>query len=166
MQFFLGALLPRLELGLEVHADMPRPLDDRVPEPRLRVVVGAQRRVHRRAIGQPIRQFVGSSAALVTPMPTWGRATKAASPSNATRPNTIVGDSRSKIAWKNGWTVRSSMSATGSANFARPIALMFAISSGRISGGAIAVPWQRPRASVHSLASASSRPIGWYHTKL
>ena len=35
-------------------------------------------------------------------MPQCGRATKAASPSSATRSNAIRGDSRSKIAWKNG----------------------------------------------------------------
>ena len=33
-----------------------------------------------------------SAAALVTPMPTWGRATKAASPESATRPSPIVGE--------------------------------------------------------------------------
>src|SRR3989442_1534026 len=79
-------------------------------------------------------------ALLLTPAPTCGRATKAASPRSATRPKTMRGGSRSKIGWKNGCAVRAKISAICGASSARALALTAATTSGRISGGAIAVP--------------------------
>ena len=77
----------------------------------------AERQLHALVTLQAAREIVArladasarlaaSSAALVVPAPACGRATKAASPSSATRPNTICGDSRSKIGWKNGCAAR------------------------------------------------------------
>src|SRR4029450_4239761 len=82
-------------------------------------------------------------AAFVTPAATCGRATKAASPSSATRPVTIRGESRSKIGWKNGAGVASVSATYCGARTARTSVLNAAITSGRISGGGIS-PVLRP----------------------
>ena len=84
----------------------------------------------------------------------------------ATRPNTVCGDSRSKIGWKNGCGVRANISAICGATSSRAVALMAAVTSGRISGGGIAVPWQRPLASVQRSTSARSGSTGRYQTML
>ena len=101
----------------------------------------------------------------MVPAPGCGRIRKAASPSSATRPNTIRGVSRSKIGWKNGRGSRSKISATCGATSARVCALIQATTSGRISGGAIEVPWLLPVASVQKSASFSG-VVGRYQTML
>ena len=80
-------------------------------------------------------RHAASSAPLVVPAPGCGRTRKAASPSSATRPNTIRDVSRSKIGWKNGRGSRSKISATCGATSSRACALAQAMTSGRISGG-------------------------------
>src|SRR2546429_621251 len=80
-------------------------------------------------------RLAASSAALVTPAPTWGRATKAASPKSATRPNTVRGDARSKIGWKKGCGVRAKISAPCGGTSARAVALVAAGASGPVTRG-------------------------------
>ena len=106
-----------------------------------------------------------SIAHLVVPAPGCGRARNAASPSSATRPNTICGEMKSKIAWKNGRGSRSKISATCGATSARACALLQAMTSGRSSGGGIEVPWHLPLASVQKSASFSG-VVGRYQTML
>ena len=52
---------------------------------------------HRRCRPAHRRGFRRRSAAFITPVATWGRATKAASPTSATRPKAMRGNLRSKI---------------------------------------------------------------------
>src|SRR5204863_107077 len=61
-------------------------------------------------------RHAASSAPLVTPMPTWGRATKAASPRSATRPIASRGDSTSKTAWKKGCERSTSVATCGASS--------------------------------------------------
>ena len=80
--------------------------------------------------GQPPRRerrprrpgTAASTAALVVPAPGCGRTGKAASPSRATRSNTICGVSMSKIAWKNGRGSFSKIHDTCGATRSRPAA--------------------------------------------
>ena len=90
-----AALLFRLELCREIGALLPRQIDQRAAENALRLIVAGETRGDVAAgIVQTVRQRrrvdggLGRAGAGV-------RATNAASPARATRPNTICGDSRS-----------------------------------------------------------------------
>ena len=97
-----------------------------------------------------------SIAAFITPVATCGRATKAASPTSATRPNAMRGDSRSKIGCRMICAVSFTSAASCGASSASASCLSAAISSGRISGGGIETPCRRPLWSVQRPARALS----------
>ena len=97
-----------------------------------------------------------SIAAFITPVATCGRATKAASPTSATRPNAMRGDSRSKIGCRMICAVSFTIAVSCGARSASASCLSAAISSGRISGGGIETPCRRPLWSVHRPARAAS----------
>jgi hypothetical protein len=69
-----------------------------------------------------------------------GRATKAASPRSATRPNAMLGASRSVIACSSGCSVRAMTSAIIGGSSATASRRIAAMTSTRISGGGIAKP--------------------------
>ena len=68
--------------------------------------------------------------------------------------NATVAGVLAELLVKNGCAVSSITATHCGASAVRAPAIMPAIASGRINAGAIAVPWQKPLASVHSSASA------------
>ncbi len=85
-----GALLGGLG-GLQIGAEMARALDDALADRQPRGLEARERRRDLAARRSAAASAAASSAALATPAATCGRATKAASPMIATRPNAMRG---------------------------------------------------------------------------
>ena len=87
---------------------------------------------------------MASSAALVTPAATCGRARKAASPMIATRPTAMRVVSTSKIGCRNGCGVRLTTASSCGASSVRDASRSDAITSSRTSGGGMPSAWNVP----------------------
>ena len=97
---------------------------------------GAAPSRHRHAPRAPARAPAASSAALVTPAATCGRARYAASPTIATRPHAMRSLSTSKIGCRNGCGVSRTTSSSGGASKARDASRKAAVTSRRGSAAA------------------------------
>ena len=144
--------------GLEIARRCGGPRDQR-----RRRRAGARRRnarappAHRRRSRSGSARLSASMAAFITPVATCGRATNAASPTSATRPKAMRGDSRSKIGCRMICAVAFTSAASCGGESASASRSSAAISSGRISGGGIETPCERPLASVQSAGERAFR---------